>query len=301
MSILDEIKQSFANLQKNQSIYLSSSNARTVMFEDVTYGIGIPYSSDKKVNEKFANVKLYSYQIVLEDSGETHNYLFLTSSLKETRNEFALVCADFADLGNRQSILENPLSWWKRWRELMGNAVKNPKVHSILGEMLALKYLLKNGHKAKWNPLDFLTHDIETQDDAYEIKSTTSKYETIISVNSQFQLSTATGKVSLIVCRFEKSRLGYSINSIIEELSLCGLDKFHLNNMMDEMGYPEGSSSRDEKYQLLEMRKYTVNHDFPGEDLREYIKEMNDPYIRSVTYDVDLSGVEYEKLNLQQL
>jgi hypothetical protein len=302
MEILEEIKQSFANLQRNQSIFLANCNARAVMFDDETYGLGIPYSSNEKVNEKFANVKLYSHQIVIEGSKEGDNYLLLTSSLKEMRNEFALICADFADLGreneNRNNILEDPFSWWKRWRKLMGNAVKNPMVHSILGEMLALKYLLAHTKGVKWNPLDFSTHDIETNDRAFEVKSTTSKYEDIISVNSQFQLTIASGKVSLVLCKLERSNLGYSINSLIDSLSSYGLDRQYLNNMMDEMGYPEGSSSREERYQLLEMRKYDVDNNFPGEGLREYIREMNVPSVRSVTYDIDLNGVNFEKLNV---
>jgi len=304
LTILDEIKDSFANLQKGQSRYLSSCDARTFMFEDGTFGVGIEFERDLKVSENFANVKFYSLE--LEFDKDTSKFLVLTSSLIGLRNEFATVCADFVDLGennaNRESILEDPFIWWMRWRELLGNAVKSPKVHSILGEMYSVKYLLLQGKEVKWTPTDFSTHDIETSSKAFEVKSTTSKYEQVISVNSQFQMATQSDEeLDLFICRFEKSNLGISINQLIEELSQLGLDKDRLNREINAVGFEEGSLSRNETYKLLEMRRYHVDEDFPGKELMKYIRSMDDPSVKSIQFEVDLTNTPYVKCDLENL
>ncbi|KGP91317.1 hypothetical protein N780_08565 [Pontibacillus chungwhensis BH030062] len=303
MNILDEIKDAFASLQKGQSRYIEECDARTFMFMDGSYGVGIRFEKEQKVAEDFANVKFYTTELELGD--EQQKFLLLTSSLIGLRNEFASVCADFIDLGlqdvNRQMILEDPFTWWMSWRELLGNAVKNPLVHSILGEMFSVKHLAQEGTHVKWKPTDFSTHDLESDTVAYEVKSTTSKYQQIISVNSQFQITSARDDMHLILCRFEKSPLGVSVDMLIEDLITIGYDRGELDREVEAVGFAEGSLARSEKYKLLEMRKYPVDDKFPGQEVMEFIKSLDDPSVKSLTFEVDLTNTDYEKVNVDLL
>ncbi|SFL91051.1 PD-(D/E)XK motif protein [Salibacterium qingdaonense] len=294
MNLVQEIKDKFANLQKSKAYKLQGYDAWVFMFEDGTYGTAVPYDGSK-VNEQFANVKFYSTNAVFGE--DEQNFLILASTLLHLRNEFALFCADFADPGenhqNRREIQEEPLEWWKKWRELLGNAVKHKQVHSILGEMYVVQYLLKQQKNVKWKPTDYATYDVESGNQAFEVKSTTSKYQDTLTISSQFQLRDPD---FLVMCRFEKSNTGASLEDMVAELAALGLDRSFLNVELDAVGFPEGSEARGEKYKLLDMRQYPVDEDFPGKELSDFLQNLNDPNVGKVSYDIDLKGCSYENL-----
>ncbi|SER70653.1 PD-(D/E)XK motif protein [Salisediminibacterium halotolerans] len=294
MYLENEIKEKFANLQKGSAFELNNADAWIFMFRDGTYGAAIPYSGSD-VNESYANVKFYSAHVAF--GSEEQQCLVLSSSLFHLRNEFALICTNFIDPGvdqsNRQTVLADPIDWWRKWQELLGNAVKEKQIHGLLGEMIAVKYLKEHHSEVKWKPTDYSTHDIEAGEQAYEVKSTTSKYDEIISVSSQYQLRDPD---YLLFCRFEKGAGGRSIDDVLKELHSMGIDQSVINKEIEALGFPAGSQARKEKFILLEMRLYEVNDDFPGRHLNEFLTNMNDPSIAKVTYDIDLKRVPFENV-----
>ncbi|SDW06030.1 Putative PD-(D/E)XK family member [Marinococcus luteus] len=294
MDLRQEIERSFANLQKGRASFIEEYNCVVFIFENELYGVAIPYFG-KKINESFANVQFYSNQINFGD--EEKKYLILASNKYHLRNEFSLICANFADQGSnntkRSTLLKDPLDWWERWKELLGNTVRNKKTYSIIAEMLVVKYLHLKGEKVKWKPSDYATHDVETEKETYEIKSTSVKYKEEVTINSQFQLKDLD---NLILCRYEKSNSGQSVEDLVEDLTNLGWDRTFLNKELNEVGITEGSSSRNHKYKTLEIRKYIVDDKFPGKELLNFLQSFNDPSIGKVSFDINLKGKEYKKI-----
>jgi hypothetical protein len=294
MNLEAVIKDKFTYLQKGRAFRLQEFDAWVFMFNDGTYGTAIPYKGEK-VNEHFANVKYYSSDV--EFAGVNQSYLILASTIIQLRNEFAIICANFLDLGLnkefRKDIQQYPFSWWKKWRELLGNAVRVRETYSIIGEMITVKYLLQQGKNLNWKPSDYSTHDITSEGKLYEVKSTTSKYKEILTISSQFQLRDPD---FLVFCRFEKTKKGHSINYMVDELELLGMDRSFLNLELEAIGYPEGALARSEKYKPLDIRKYTINEEFPGKELNDFLKNYSDPSVGRITYDIDLKGVKYQNI-----
>ena len=112
--------------------------------------------------------------------GNTRNYLILSSAFEEFRHEFAALCTEFVEPGehgaNRVDLLENPLDWWKRWKELVGNTSREQRVYNVIAEMVVLNYLFKSDFSIEWAAAKSGSHDIEGIQDSYEVKSTIKGY-----------------------------------------------------------------------------------------------------------------------------
>ena len=198
------------------------------------------------------NVNLYNKHLII--NGEEKNLLLLTCESDERRYEFASIAAVFLDPGkdgtDRAMVSNEPLSWWKKWKDLLGNASVEKSVHSVLGELLTLKYLALNSDPANlplWAGPKGMSIDIEQNDKKYEVKTTTNKYENIITVNSQFQLSSIFN-ADLFFIRVEEMSTGESINSIFDDLVGLGYSGEDLNEGLLRLGLPENSSAREKKF-----------------------------------------------------
>lgn len=295
MQLLEKLQTIFANLRTDKAVYLDENTAWVFMFKDGSYGVGIPYEGSP-VNESFSNVKYYNGVFTFD--GERKDCLVLVSTLTHLRNEFALICSHFVDNDERQGILSDPFHWWENWQELIGNAVKSKKPYSLIAEMAAVKYLLKQGEAVRWKPSDFSTNDIQTTDKAYEVKSTTSKYSDTFTVNSQFQMRDPD---FIMFIKTEKSQKGISIESLMHDLTKLGMGKSTLEIEMEAMGFPKGARSRTDLYTILEARIYHVDDRFPGKELNEFLKNYNDPNVGKITYEVSLKSIEYDLLSESDL
>ena len=110
---------------------------------------GVAFKYDGQVvDEDFVSIRLKSI-----DLHGWHKFLFLSSSDERVykANEFIAVCLNFLDPGEngklRKEILDNPLSWWKRWKEIMGNSISSKLPYTVLGELYVYLYLVKTGEK----------------------------------------------------------------------------------------------------------------------------------------------------------
>ncbi|KMJ57113.1 hypothetical protein AB685_16945 [Bacillus sp. LL01] len=301
MNLISEIRKLFAETQRNKAreIECISNDFPTwVLRTNDWYGIGIAVPKDLEISEKFSDVRLWTNTMVI--GGIEQPLLLLTSTIESLRYEFASICAQFADPGTdgsyRDEMMNNPLIWWERWRALLGNALQNKSAYSVLGELVTFQYLLENNLDPIWSGPDGGSHDLEMENGSFEVKSTINKYETVVTINGQFQLQSTNNELHLIFCRFESSELGVSINEVVENLVLIGADRGNLNRKLEKLGFEAGSSSRMEKYKLLEMRKYKIDHEFPAITSNSFKDNKIPDSVIQLTYKLDLSGINYESL-----
>lgn len=275
---------------------LETDNRAWVLLSNSEYGVFFEYAGEE-INETFSGVRLKSDIKILEDEG-TINVLVLSCGEKELRNEFSLICENFVDTGedgnHRMQIARNPLSWWKRWCELLGNVQGNKMVYDIVGELYSVLKLCETNKKPFWSATGLSSHDIETETDSFEVKSTLNKEKRSIHVSSQFQLS-ADKPLYLIFTRLEASENGKSIDDILYEISKYQPDKtVSYNKYLEEKGYSKGNHSRKKKFVILERRKYSIDEAFPSITEDSFCNGKIPDNIMHIEYDVSLDGLDFE-------
>ena len=296
MDLMEEIQALFADSDIDSAYKIttlpSDFPAWVVRFID-GFGVAIPYMGEV-IQEEFANAFLYDTSLNL--SGQNVHCLLLTSSIESSRNEFAAFCRDFVQPGYmgtlRHELLDDPTAWWTRWKLLIGNSIMEKRPYAVLGELVMYEYLLRNGRNVKWAGPSASSHDLICADEEYEVKSTLSRYESIIHVTGQFQLQQSSKRLYMYFCRFEKNVNGVSINNMVDKLvTVHGESRDALNGQLGKLGYNAGSSSRAEKYQLHEAMQYPVDETFPR-IIPEMFKDGILPVgIKQLSYDVDLSVI----------
>lgn len=293
LDLVAEIREAFAYLPPGSFGRVSAlppEHPGSVYVGSGTWGVSIPLATENSVSERFAGARLYTAQT----SGTWD--LRLECDSANRRNEFAVVCAQFLEPGDageeRNRISGDPIGWWKRWRELLGNAIRLKQPFSVLGELLALEMLVKAGEEPVWLGPVANSHDIEARAASYEVKSTLSKYSSVFHVAGQFQLRETAGKtLHIIHQRFEPSSTGESINSAALRLMGAGADRETIEKALTKLGYEAGSSDRDVKYQWLQSMKYLVDNVFPRITPSSFVGGALPTGIVAVEYDVDLAGM----------
>ncbi|WP_234703380.1 PD-(D/E)XK motif protein [Metabacillus indicus] len=300
--MLTEIRHLIAETKQNYALPVETAKNEFpawVIRSREWYGIGVPLEKFIEVSESFANVKLWSNYITIENKEVP--VLLLTSDVESLRYEFAAVCAQFVDPGEdgreRRRLISEPASWWNNWKTLLGNAVHEKTPYSVLGELKTLEKLLDEGCTPVWAAKNRSTQDIEAGGCSYEVKATLNRYDNTVKINSQFQLQTNNKPLYLVFCRFEPSDNGISVSDMVNMLVSKGADENILNEGLSTMGFEPGSSARNEKYKLLEIRKYHAGKGFPRIDASSF-KEGKLPHeITKITYEIDLTGLEYSNWN----
>ena len=224
------------------------------------FGVAISCKKGLIVYEEASNITISTRDFPLGD--ETQSFLLLTCCDEAYRNEFADLCSHFVEPGesnnNRLILSETPLTWWGHWVGMLGNRVSSRKSYDTIAEMLALEELYSIDKSIKWTASQAGSHDIESDEASYEIKSTILKSGTNVSISSQFQLASEK-KLQLWFFRLEASELGVSINDMVERLIAAGYDANLIESQIEKRGFVKGSSIRDKKFVLLEKRKYLLN------------------------------------------
>lgn len=298
MTLLEEIREYLAtevNGARRLTAVDSKYPAWTIRSGE-EFGVAVPYSSDEPVAETFASCAIHARNFTIEDYSR---FLVLTSTDETLRYEFSSVCADFADPGRngekRIALVSDPFEWWENWRELLGNAVSESKVYSVIGEMMALDSLVRKKKDVIWEAVNGGTHDIESADASYEVKSTLEKYNAQVTISSQNQMDNDRKRLFLYFCRLESSIHGVSINDMVERLATDGYDRTKLEKQLEQMGYEEGSMSRTKRYKCLEKRKYTVDDNFPKITKESFREDKLPRSIVKIDYTVNLDGIDYDR------
>lgn len=300
MDLLTEIKENLAFLPKEKyGNYGRQLHSVTADYPAYTirlyprYGVAIPCPDSLTISEDFANCKLHTE--LFSSPPMTGNFLVLDCQSEEYRNNFAWFCQHFIDPGKdgelRKAMLTNPLKWWESWKDLMGNAIMNRNPYSTIAEMDMYFRIRDTEPSAIWTGGFFGTHDIETEDAGYEVKASLKKYDTKITVSSQFQLKP--GKdLNLYFYRMEKSEQGISINDMLERLVTAGCDRDKLEQQLMKLGFEKGASVRAERYKILEWRHYKVDEHFPAITAASFKGDTIPKNITKIVYTIDLEGLD---------
>lgn len=297
MTILEEIREGFASMTTIGAMKinnLAEEYAAFIIRIPDGYGVAMPVSESVEVAEKFNSCRFRTGLLSIE--GAPSNYLMLISAFEEYRYEFASLCAEFLAPGEngkaRKALIDCPLNWWKKWRALVGNVIKERAIYSIIAEMRVLEFKLKTDPSAEWTATRMGSRDIECAEEICEVKSTCKRYGAEITIAGQHQL-VHKKPLYLYFVRMEESVEGISVNDMKNRLIQAGYDPGKLETELQQQGLERGASIRDRKYKILEKRKYIVDESFPR-ITRESFKDNRLPSgITQVIYTVDLDAVNY--------
>lgn len=313
MNMVEKIRTSFANLSAGHTVPLEDPDGEfpswAIKFRD-SYAVAIEIDNEEiKINESFSNVNYYTDYYNIDN--QKKYLLILSSNELKLRNEFAGVCAVFLEKGEgnskRINIKKNPLDWWLKWKELIGNKSVDSTVHGVLGELLALYWFKKcidsSLKTENWTGPDGKSIDITTKTKKAEVKTTLIKYNNIVTISGQFQLDHESD-MSLIFIKLEelggsiKDKNIVSIDKMLNLLSDLGMDKFELNKKVERMGLKENSMDRKRKYRVLEMIEYPINEKFPIINLDSLKDGIDKDRILQLTYKIELSGLDNKMINI---
>ena len=297
MTILEEIRDAFASMQSYGAMPVKGLDdeymAYIVRIPD-GYGVAIPVDNKMEIAEKFNSCKFRTG--LLSIGGVPSNYLMLISAFEEYRYEFASLCTELLNPGengkDRKALLENPLNWWKRWKELVGNGIKERAVYSVIAEMYVLEHKLKSDPSAEWTATRMGSRDIECNGESGEVKSTCKRYGAEINISGQHQLEHKK-PLYLYFIRMEESLEGISVNDMKKRLVNAGYDSGKLEIELQHQGFERGASIRDRKYRILEKRKYVVDESFPYITKESFKNNQLPSGITHIVYTVDLDAVSY--------
>lgn len=296
MNTLDEIRKFFASLSRGATLIrtLPEEYPAYIIRTPDWFGVAVEWDGDTAVSEHFANARICSTKMFL--GGEEKSLLLFFSCHEYLRNEFASVCAQFVDPGkdghDRIALRSDPLSWWKKWKNLLGNTIADHTPYSVLCEMMVLEHIYSTDRSAQWTATQSGTHDIEADQKSYEVKSTIRRYGADITISGQFQLLTPK-PLDLYFCRVEESPAGISINDMCIRLDEAGYDRQLLEHQLAVLGYELGASARDMKYTVLEKRIYNVDDSFPKITEASFKDDKMPDGITHITYTVDLENIPY--------
>lgn len=297
MDILSDIRMGFANLDAKGGmlpiVSLDDGFPAWIFREEEVFGVAVECPGGAHIAERFAGARLMTVDRMF--FGAQHHLLRLESTRESLRNEFAVVCAQMVTPGEaggqRYALLNDPLGWWENWRQLLGNAVVNDMAYSVLGEMLVLERLFTAGLQAEWTGPLAGSIDIETPGAGYEVKSTLSRYESVVNVSGQFQLGTPDGrKLFLVHQRLEPSLSGDSIDSVAARLIALGQHKHVLDSLLLRCGLAAGSAARVARFKLLDSQLYAIDDDFPRITPSSFVGGVLPTAVVRFEYQVDLSG-----------
>jgi hypothetical protein len=297
MTILEEIRDAFASMQSYGAMPVKGLDdeymAYIVRIPD-GYGVAIPVDNKMEIAENFNSCKFRTG--LLSIGGVPSNYLMLISAFEEYRYEFASLCTELLNPGengkDRKALLDNPLNWWKRWKELVGNGIKERAVYSVIAEMYVLEHKLKSDPSAEWTATRMGSRDIECNGESGEVKSTCKRYGAEINISGQHQLEHKK-PLYLYFIRMEESLEGISVNDMKKRLVNAGYDSGKLEIELQHQGFERGASVRDRKYRILEKRKYVVDESFPYITKESFKNNQLPSGISHIIYTVDLDAVSY--------
>lgn len=297
MDILEEIRDGFASMREQGALKILSISKEypsyIIRLLD-GYGVAIPIDDKTVVAENFNSCKFRTGLLSIE--GVSSNYLMLISAFEEYRYEFASLCAELIAPGyngdNRKELLQNPLNWWEKWKDLVGNSFKDREIYSIIAEMQVIEHKMKTDSTVQWTATRMGSHDVECATESCEVKSTKKRYGAEITISGQHQLM-HDKDLTLYFLRMEESQDGVSINDMKERLIMSGYESGRIEQELQQFGLEKGASIRDRKYKTLEKRKYDVDEKFPR-ITNESFKDNRIPLgITQIIYTVDLDSIDY--------
>lgn len=298
MTLHEEIKLYYASLEINRARLLKTTNPYStyVYMDHSSYSVIIPVNDDYPLYfDEFVGFTIQTVEMYIEKT--INKVLMLKSKNLKNIEQFVIIASNFCDPGLngrlRENLLSNPIEWSSVWKQIFGNQNIKKESYDIFGELLVYDYLLESNKTIKWTALEKGTHDFETIGYSYEVKTTTNKYESFITINSQNQL-VSNVPLGLFFVRVEKNPNGKNIDEIIDSLREKGIDIDIVNRYLDSNNLQKGKIERKEKYAILEKRMYIVDDQFPKISINEFDSLEFRSRILKISYTLDLSGIDYK-------
>lgn len=304
--LYNEITLYFKNIEMfpARTFYLKSlGDFGGVLYYDTTFGImaGIKLTDDSvDIDESFNSCKLFSKYMILEKGVSEGKYLFLSCNKSELKNHFAFFCHDYLDPGEdgkkRALILQDPYKWCLEWTSLLGNAVSDAQIYSSIAEMLVLDHIFKQDKTASWHSSKKGSHDIVTESDSAEVKSSVDKGSHKITIHGQFQIS-GDKPFYLYLIIFEQAdtkKNTVSLRSVYEQLIKDGYNKSKLDHELELQGINLYNHKCYETYWVHEKLKYLVDDCFPrldfttlpqGIHVNEYQINLDEIPLKGIPWD----------------
>ena len=300
MTLIEEIRSHFATLTDGlrELKSISTTHPTYSLRFNGEYGVAVVFDKEQDISEESTNAMISTRRVRLTDGSEI-KLLLLTCYDEEFRNEFALLCETFVYPGERgelrEILINDPLTWWDRWIGLLGDRKSKKKCYDYIAEMIILHKLFEKDKSTYWAAREKGSHDIECDKASFEVKSTIKKSDLNVTISSQHQLFSEK-PLYLTFVRMEKSNEGVSINDMENILVSDGYDKSVIAKYLEESGFIKGSRIRDEKYKVLEIRKYFVNDEFPKITKDSFVNGAFPSSIVKLIYTIDLANNNYEKM-----
>lgn len=298
MDIIERIKDNFNKgyFRKAMDIpELPDDYPAWTLKENGWVGVAVPVDTYIPFSEQFSQVKICS-EANVQIGARTHNLLLLQCFTMQSRNEFALMCAQFVAPGKdgnlRRELTVSPEVWWKRWKEMLGNISSDRFSYDILGELLVLERFMQAGEHPRWSGAEQATHDIELDTYSIEVKSTTVRYGYEITVSSIYQMRPSENKpLFLDFIRFEKSAQGRSLDDVAGNLKQLGYNEDSLESVLAKAGFEIGCVARNVRYKVIEWKRYPVDDVFPCITEASFKDDRLPPHILKIMYTLDLVGI----------
>lgn len=304
MTVVEEIRQIFEELSEKYGVkdittLPEAYPAKAIVNED-GYSVFVFTEEKKEIFEKFSG-SIFSTESMMID-GKVRFGLMLTCPNPELSYEFAALSYEFVNPGNegenRKFLIENPLVWYDKWKQLLGNSIKNKNVVSIIAEMAVFAKLYSKDDSYIWLGGIDGYKDIENLNDIFIVKGSKSKtnWESSFVVQSTSNY----GKHrSLVYCHLQKSDKGKSINDYVKEIVSLGYDEARIEEILSKHQFDLFSSIRDEKYVILESRIFDMDQNFPLLTKENFVDSRIPAHVIEVSYKVDLADVEYKPFSLE--
>lgn len=289
---LEKIKRSFfsrATGIRNEGTYF-------IYKTENEFGVAIENINEVNIDEQFSNVRIKD--VTLKSGEHTYNLITLMSDLESHKNEFATFCMQFIDEESIKVIQEEPLKWWSKWKELIGNKLHNPRPYDVIAELYTIYLLNKKQEKeVEWFGPVGSSIDVTSEKYFYEVKSSLIRYENEITISSQYQLNVDEKDTKLVFFKMEKMDQGISINEVMNKVKqLPNIKDDLINNIeekLEKKGYRKHRSVRDDKYVIHEIRVYDIDDEFPRINEETFKDGKYPKNVKKITYTINLDNLEY--------
>lgn len=299
--VIEDLKLKFKYIEDGDNVLKITNETdgfnAYVIKDNSWYGIGLEIELyDNDYLEKFENVSIVTK--IKYFGNANHKLIEIITNKSELYEQFSLICSDFLEYvsnrENRINFLKNPQVWFEKWRDLLGNNIKNESQYPFLAELFVINHLLKENKIVEYD--DYGTHDIETLDISYEVKSTIERYSSEVHINGQHQLKSTNNKpLKLVFLRLEPSLDGCSIVDLKKELELKGYKSDKIEKRITNME----TITLYKKYKILEFKLYDVDENFPKILPEDFLTGCLPKNIIKLEYVIDLNGLKCENINVK--
>lgn len=287
----NELAENFSNRSIGIREVLNFDRELYTYVDQYSYGIMIKCNDDIRINEQIGKISLYNK--LIDINLKSYNCIIVNCLDLNIRDRFIDFIVENVS-SSYDSLRDRPLNWWEEWCTFLGNVFVERRVYDIIGELFVLEKIFCKDKNTKWAATLKGSIDIENNNDIYEVKSTTKKYDSIITVSSQQQLKQNDNRnLFLVFVRLENSLGGECIEDYVTRIVANGYPERIIEEYLNRCGIPKNNHNRNEKYKIIESRIYSINGAFPKITNESFKNNVLPKGVCKISYDIDLNNLDY--------